>query len=85
MDIETCVNRIWEVVLDSYGLNVEFTNDEVVVYQSAWEKEMKVRIKAILEEGCGTNSPPNQLLYEDFMETAIGEDWEGLVMGERGQ
>lgn len=49
-DIESCVNRIWEVVLDSYGLNVEFTNDEVVVYQSAWEKEMKVRIKAILEE-----------------------------------
>jgi len=50
MDIASCVNRIWEVVLDSYGTNMDFTNNEVIVYQSAWEKEMKVRIKAILEE-----------------------------------
>lgn len=50
MDIESCANRIWEVVLDSYGTNVDFTDDEVVVYQSAWEEEMKVRIRAILEE-----------------------------------
>ena len=50
MDITACVNRIWEVVLDACGSNVEFTEDEVVVYQSGWEEEMKARIKAILEE-----------------------------------
>ncbi len=51
MDIESCVNRIWEAVLDSYGTNVDFTEDEVVVYQSAWEKEMKARIRGLLEGG----------------------------------
>ena len=29
-------------------------------------------------------SPPNQLLYEDFMETAVGDDWGKLIMGEEG-
>lgn len=51
MDIETCVNRIWEIVLDSYGLNVYLRDDEVVVYESLWEKEMKVRIRGLLEGG----------------------------------
>ena len=50
MDIESCVNRIWEVVLDSYGSNVYLRDDEAVVYESLWEKEMKVRIRVILEK-----------------------------------
>lgn len=40
--------RIWEIALDSWALNVELTKDEVVVYQSAWEKEFIERVEAEL-------------------------------------
>lgn len=53
MNIESCVNRIWQLMLDSCGANEYLRGDgEVVarVSESALEQRMKVRIKAILEE-----------------------------------
>lgn len=61
MDVESCISRIWEVVLDSYGLNVELTTDGRIVYQSDWAVELKEGIRAILEEElCGVSSGAEQ-------------------------
>ncbi|GAI14615.1 unnamed protein product [marine sediment metagenome] len=53
--IETA-RRIWDIALDSWSLNVELDEDEVVVYQSAWEKEFIERVEEELRELLETTS-----------------------------
>lgn len=46
--IHKTAERIWEIALDSWGLNVELSDKGVITYQSAWEKEFIERIEAEL-------------------------------------
>ena len=47
--IQKTAKRIWDIALDSWGLNVEFREDETIVYQSAWEKEFIERVELELQ------------------------------------
>ena len=47
--IRKAAERIWDIALDSWALNVELREDEAIVYQSAWEKEFVERVERELE------------------------------------
>lgn len=42
--------RIWDIAIDSWGLNVYLREDEAVVYESAWEREFIERVEEELRD-----------------------------------
>lgn len=44
-ELTNTARKIWDIALDSWGLNVELREDETIVYQSTWEKEFIERIE----------------------------------------